>query len=406
MKILYLMPFSPVPPNFGGALRAFHLLRQLARRHSVTAVGYGSEEQARELARRVPSLEKVCFLLPTWVSRHRRLGQALALGGRRSFHNLSVVGAEMQRTLDRILSTGEFDAVHTEFSHLGPFRMRTPAVKVLDAHNVEHDVFRRYVETLPLGPRRLHYWLEWKKQRREEIACCRAHDLILATSERDAQLLRHQAPGVPCHVVPNGVDSSYFTPSPAPPEPFSLVFTGMMAYLPNHDGIGWFLDEVFPSVRRAFPEAKLYVVGKAPPRDLRRRASSHVVVTGTVDDVRPWAHRAAVYVVPLRSGGGTRLKIAEALAMKIPMVTTSIGCEGIEVTDGESALVADSAEEFASAVVTLLGSEGMRRRLATRGFELVRKRYDWSAIGEQMENAYAGVMRWDRADSARAMELR
>lgn len=393
MKILYLMPFSPVPPDFGGALRAYHLLRQVAQRHAVTAVGYGTGDQARELRRQLPALEAVHLLPPTWMARHRRLGQALALLGPRSFHHLSVVGLEMQRTLDRLLAGGDYDLVQTEFSHLGPFRLETPAVKVLDAHNVEHDVFRRYFETLSPGPRRFHYWLEWKKQRREEIACCRSHDVIITTSERDAKLLGAEAPGVPCHVVPNGVDTSYFAPSPEPPEPFSLVFTGMMAYVPNHDGIVWFLDAVFPAVLRAIPEAKLYVVGKDPPADLRRRASRHVVVTGTVDDVRPWVRRAQVYIVPLRSGGGTRLKIAEAAAMKKPLVTTSVGCEGMEVQDGRSALVADTPAAFSSAIIRLLGDEALRRRLAETGFDLVGTRYDWRVIGTQLEVLYDRLQR-------------
>lgn len=388
MKILYLVPFSPVPPDFGGALRAYHLLRQLAERHAVTVVGYGSEDQAGELRRQLPSLETVHFLPPTWMARHRRLGQALALLGPRSFHHLSVVSPGMQRMLDRHLSGGGYDLVQTEFSHLGPFRLDTGAIKVLDAHNVEHDVFRRYFETLSPGPRRLHYWVEWKKQRREEIACCRAHDVIIATSERDARLLGAEAPGVPCHVLPNGVDTSYFAPSPEPPEPFSLVFTGMMAYVPNHDGIVWFLDEVFPTVLRAVPEARLYVVGKDPPAALRRRASRHVVVTGTVDDVRPWVRRAQVYVVPLRSGGGTRLKIAEAAAMKKPLVTTSVGCEGMDVGDGQSALVADTPAEFAAAVIRLLEDEALGRRLAEAGFERVGTRYDWAVIGRRLESLY------------------
>lgn len=388
MKILYLMPFSPVPANFGGALRAFHLLRELAVRHRVTAVGYGSEEQARELSRRVPSLEGVQFLPPTWMARHRRLGQAVALLGPRSHHHLSVVSPGMQRTIDRLLGASRYDAVHTEFSHLGPFHFDTRAVKVLDAHNVEHDLFRRNFETLAPGPRKLHYWIEWKKQRREEVACSRAHDVIIATSERDAELLRRGAPGVPCHVVPNGVDTAYFTPSDEVPEPFSLVFTGMMAYLPNHDGMTWFLDEVFPAVLRTVPEAKIYVVGKDPPADLRRRSSSRVVVTGTVEDVRPWVHRASTFVVPLRSGGGTRLKIAEALAMKKPLVTTSLGCEGVDVKNGQTALVADTPAAFASAVVRALRDEDLRRRVSTAGFELVKARYDWSVIGNQLATLY------------------
>lgn len=204
---------------------------------------------------------------------------------------------------------------------------------------------------------------------------------------------------MPCHVISNGVDLDYFVPSRELPEPFSLVFTGMMAYMPNHEGITWFLDDVFPRVRRALPDARLYIVGKDPPASLRQRASAQVVVTGTVPDVRPWLRRATASIVPLRSGGGTRLKISEALAMKKPVVTTRIGCEGIDVVDGESVLIADGAASFADAVVRLLTDAELRARLGSSGHDLVCRRYGWSAIGEEVEALYERLL--SRRTSAR-----
>lgn len=388
MRILYLAPFSPVPADFGGALRAFHLLRHLAGRQTVEAVVYGTLSQADLLRSALPSLEAVHSVEPTWWSRYRRIGQLLAAFSRRSFHHLAVAGPGMQAMLDGLLARRSFDLVHTEFSHLGPFHVRAPVLKVLDAHNVEHEVFRRNFEMLPPGLRKAHYWLEWKKQRRDELDCARAHDVILATSERDAEFFRSELRGVPCHVVPNGVDMDHFSPSAEEASPLSLVFTGMMAYVPNQRGILWFLDAVFPRVLEAFPGTTLHVVGKDPPADVRRRASCRVVVTGTVADVRPFVQRASVYVVPLRSGSGTRLKIMEALAMRKPVVTTRIGGEGIDLEHGVSALIADDAEAFADAVIRLLRDGALRTRLAAAGHRLVRERYRWSTIGADLDSLY------------------
>ncbi|MBW3630214.1 MAG: glycosyltransferase family 4 protein [Gemmatimonadetes bacterium] len=395
MKVLFLTPFSPVPADFGGALRVFHILRQLARRHEVTVLGYGEPQHAAQLRREIPEVHNVRFLSHPWLARNRRVGQLLSTFSRHSFFQLSVVASGMQRAIDDALEREPFDVVHTEFSHMGPFELKTRALRVLDAHNVEYDNFRRMWETTKAPLRKGHYLLEYLKMRHDELALSRSQDALLATSERDAEIFGRDVPGVPRHVIPNGVDTAYFTPSAdeAEEEPHSLVFTGMMAYVPNYDGIGWFLDEVLPLIESRVPGVKLYVVGKNPPESITSRATERVVVTGTVPDVRPFVHRSSVYIVPLRMGGGTRLKIAEALSMRKPIVTTRIGCEGIDLVDGESALLADSAPAFANAVVRLLGDAALRTRLAGAGEALAKSHYEWSVIGDRLEEVYRSLAR-------------
>ncbi len=389
LKVLFALPFTPVPPDFGGALRVYHLVKQVALRHHVSAVCYGTAEDAERLRSEL-SLEEVVMVPPTWKAAHRRLGQLWSTFTDKSFFQLSVLSRDFQRALDAMLSRGRFDVVQTEFSHLGPFALNTTALKVLDTHNVEYDNFHRMWQTSPLGVKKLHYGLEYRKMRAAELDWCARQDVVLATSERDVQLLDRDVPSVPKHVVPNGVDSDFFTPAPAGTEvePFTLAFTGMMAYVPNHDGIKWFLDQVFPLVLKRVPQAKLYVVGKSPPPHIVQRESAHVRVTGTVPDVRPYVWRAAAYVVPLRMGGGTRLKIAEALAMKKPLVSTRVGCEGIALVDGESALLADEPQPFADAVVRLLEDPALGARLAEQGRQLATTNYDWRSIGERLEQIY------------------
>ena len=388
MSVLMAMPFSPVPPDFGGALRVYHLLRQVARRHHVTVLTYGTPQDAGRL-RSEFDLPQVRVVAPTWKAASRRVGQAFSTFTRHSFFQQSVTGPAFQAELDTLLKEQKFDVVQTEFSHLGPFSLKTRALKVLDTHNVEYDNFRRMYDSSPWGIRKLHYGLEFQKMKADELAWARLQDVVLTTSDRDKALFAKDLSN-PIYVVPNGMDGEYFAPRPdVVPEEHALVFTGMMGYVPNHDGITWFLDEVLPLIQRRVPKVKLYVVGKSPPEQITRRASDSVVVTGTVPDVRPFVWRSSVYVVPLRMGGGTRLKVAEALAMKKPMVSTRIGCEGIDLKDGESALMADTPQDFADAVVRLLGDGALRKLLAENGHAVARQKYDWNVIGQTLEAVYA-----------------
>ncbi|HTR81103.1 MAG TPA: glycosyltransferase [Bacteroidota bacterium] len=389
MKILHVAPYAPVPPTFGGALRIFHLLSNMVSRHEVSLLAYGGQREYRLLRQFFGEKIKYIYLVPyPWPDRHRRLAQFYSLWTEHSFFHNLVYTDLMQTMINRQLRTNRFDIVQTEFASLGAFTFNTEAVKILDAHNVEYDNFRRMSENAHSMMRKLHYYREYKKFFAEEMEACRKHDAIFVTSSRDKCILDRDVEDVQKFVVPNGVDTKYFTPSIGFSEPHSIVFTGMMAYVPNYDGMLYFLDQIFPIVLRSIPDAKIYVVGNRPPKRLQKRSSRNVIITGYVDDVRPYVWRSSVYVVPLRMGGGTRLKIVEAMAMKKPIVTTSIGCEGIEAKDNEDLLVRDTPQEFADAVIRLLEDRSLAARLVWHSYEKVRASYDWSIIGRQMERLY------------------
>ena len=393
MRILLLLPYSPIPPTFGGALRNYHLLKHLARHHDVTVLTYGTPEVADSIAAEFALRRGRVRAVPKqWMRGRWRLGQLYAVSTGHSFFHL-IIGRSrrMQEAIDEVLSEEAFDIVQTEFTPMGCFSLSTDAVKILDAHNVEHDNHRRMSEHAKSLTRRLYYRREARRLIGEETEACCRHDAVFVTSAQDQSLFDALAPDVPKFIVPNGVDTDYFAPAPPASEPASLVFTGMMAYLPNHDGMLYFLDEIFPLVRREVPAARVYIVGSRPPAELLRRASDSVVITGYVEDVRPFVARASVYVVPLRMGSGTRLKILEALAMKRPVVTTSIGCEGLAVSHGESALVADEPLAFARQVIDLLHDDELRKKLTRAGYDLVREQYDWSVVHRRVEEAYEEI---------------
>jgi glycosyltransferase involved in cell wall biosynthesis len=393
MKILQILPYSPVRPTFGGALRMHHLLRMLVARHEVTVIAYGEEGEARQYHEEFGSGLKAVHIVPhRWANRYRRLGQVFAFWSKHSYFYSAAMSSVMQETIRRVLRDEAFDIVQTEFASMGCFSLATDAVKILDSHNIEYDNFRRVWLKTRSPFRKLHYYDEYRKFAWEEIANYRNQDALFLTSARDKELIDCSLPDMPKFVVPNGVDASYFTPSPQEPEPFSLVFTGAMSYFPNNDAAVYFLDNVFPLILREIPEAKFHIVGIQPPKELLKRNSSNVVVTGYVDDVRPYVYRSSAFVVPLRMGGGTRLKVLEAMAMRKPIVSTSIGCEGINVRQEESILIADDPETFARSVVRVLRDAELRRRLTEAGYELMKNEYEWEVIGRSVDRIYQELL--------------
>jgi glycosyltransferase involved in cell wall biosynthesis len=294
--------------------------------------------------------------------------------------------SQMQNKLDELCDNNKYDITLTEFSHTASYEMKTDAVKIMDAHNVEYEIFRRMWLNAHSPLRQFYYKNEYKKFYHEEIIAIRRHNSILVTSENDKKILDQEVPEIQKHVIPNGVDAEYFTPTNEKREPHSLVFTGAMSYVPNYDGIIYFLDTTFPLIQKAIPDIKLYIVGSRPPKNLINRASHNVIITGLVDDVRPFINRSSAYIVPLRMGSGTRLKVLEAMAMRIPIVTTSMGCEGIDVVDNESVLIGNEPLTFADSVIKLLSNKSLQRTLIDNGFELMKSQYEWSVIGDKLEH--------------------
>jgi glycosyltransferase involved in cell wall biosynthesis len=393
MNLLHITSYPPHPLRFGGAIRSYHLLKSLAAAHRVDVICFGAQETLPGVRKVLgPGVGEIRIVPEPLFSHMRRLGQAYSLLSRRSFFSLCKSSRKMSREVEEALHRKSFDAVQSEFYTMGAYVPECGTLRVVDAHNVEYDNMRR-IEFLTAPVLRRHYYrLDAGKMREEELAVYRGHDHVICTSERDKAILDLDVPQVGKSVIPNGVDLEYFSHSGAVQEPHSLVFTGSMGYVPNYDGMHFFLDEIFPLVLQRIPDARIYIVGSGPPASLLAKASPNVIVTGAVDDVRPFVRRAAVFVVPLRMGGGTRLKVLEALAMGRPVVTTTIGCEGIEVEQGETALIEDHAPAFAERIVQLLRDGTAQYRLISRGHELVRERYDWSVIGRVLGGIYDNLL--------------
>lgn len=391
MNVLYLMPYNPVNPTFGGALRIYHLLTHLCKHHDVTVAGFSNPEQEKLLIEDFPELKgKTHFVRSKYSDTDNRLTLIKSLFTTHSHWYLNSRSDELQKILNRLTSEKNFDIIQSEFPALAMYNFNTPAKKVIDAHNVEYDNFRRMTKVKnPL--KKLFYHLEAFKFYREETDVCSRQDALFATSERDISIFNKSVPNTPKYLIPNGVDPNYFKPFTAPPKPHSMVFVGMMKYVPNYDGMNYFLDEIFPKILDRYPDATITIIGKNPPESLAQRAGKNIIITGFVEDTRPYIRDASVYVVPLRMGGGTRLKILEALAMKKPIVTTSIGCEGIDVVNRESAMISDTPQGFADAVIELFSKEELCKKITETGYSLMNDNYRWESIGMQMSKAYEEI---------------
>ena len=257
---------------------------------------------------------------------------------------------------------------------------------VLFQHNVEAMIWKRHATVPQNAWRRAYMRAQWAKMRRFETAVCQRFAHVVAVSMADAQIFREEYGVRSVSDVPTGVDLEYFRPTPGNARSASeMVFVGSMDWMPNDEGIRWFVAEVLSLVQRQIPEVKLTVVGRSPSAGLRAIAEQNaaIEVTGTVADVRPYLQRAAVSVVPLRVGGGTRLKIYEAMALGAPIVSTTIGAEGLPVRDGEHLRLADSPAAQATAIVELLNRPGEAQRLADNARRFVEQHCTWDAVATQ-----------------------
>jgi glycosyltransferase involved in cell wall biosynthesis len=296
----------------------------------------------------------------------------------------------MQEAITALAGDGRFDIVQLEGSQLCSFDIPDTAAVVIDEHNIEYEVLQRMAEGERTALRRLFSAVEYRKFRTLEQRWWRRADAVAVTSEREVPTVSRHAPETAVGVVPNAVDPDEFVPG-GDPNPDSVLFMGTLGYRPNIDAVEWLLGEVLPELRRLHPDASLTIVGHGEQQDLARFRQPGVEVTGRVPDVRPYLEKAAVTVAPLRIGGGTRLKVVEALAMGKAVVSTRLGCEGLNVVDGEHGLVGDDAPAFASAVAGLLTNPGQCRRLGEAGRALVVEHYSWATACRLLQDLYDSI---------------
>jgi hypothetical protein len=384
MRILWLKTELLHPVDKGGRIRTYQMLRELKREHHVTYLTLDDGTAAPDAAERATEYCHELVRIPFRTRAKFSAGFYAELAGNLvsslPYFLTKYRSAEMRNRVRSCVAGGDFDVIVCDF--LMPtvnLPAKLPCATVLFQHNVEAMIWKRHYEVQQNALKKMYLRGQWRKARSFEGDACKRFDGVVAVSAADAEAMRRD------YGITN-VDTEYFrrTGSEAP-RPFNLVFTGSMDWLPNEDAIRFFTAEVFPLIQKEIQEVTLTVVGRNPFPGLVELAARDpaVEVTGRVDDVRPYMERAAAYVIPLRIGGGTRLKVYEAMAMEIPIVSTSMGAEGLPVAGGSELVLADDPGAFAAGVVRVLRDEPFARGLAARAASLVRSRFGWGGVAEE-----------------------
>ncbi len=428
LNLLFLTPQLPHPPRQGTAIRNWGLIKSLAARHAISLLTFAGEGDSI-----TPELRAACRRIETAPTVQRppfqRLRNLLLSPLPDLAHRLE--SPEFSARLGQLINTTHFDTLFVEGLELAAHSFTAEyagnagritknnfapsalsAVKIIfDAHNCETVLQRRAFATDRRSPRRwpaaFYSLIQSRRLARFEAEVCRRADQVTCVSAKDAQALQTLVPDLTPVVIPNGIFLSDYTQIQLPlritdyglritnNQP-ALVFTGKMDYRPNVDAALWFANDILPLIHRERPAAQFVIVGQKPAAAVRRLAGrTGVVVAGAVADIRPHIAGAAVYVAPLRMGGGTRFKLLEAMALRKPIVSTTLGAEGFDLQPGRELLLADSAADFAQAVLTLLGDPARQQALAAAAFEFV-KGYDWGEITPRVEGVLSPHKRLSR----------
>ncbi len=401
MRILFVAPYLPSPPRFGGQRRLDGLTRGLARNHEISVLAFNkldpyaklSLEATQSYCRRVEVIPELDL---ESQGNQKRWLQARSLLSTSSYEAyLARPRSDFRTRLQSMITADRYDVIQVEFAQMGiydvpRFGSAGPRV-VLDEHNIEYDLARRSAGSTSSLSRRTYNAVNWRKLRWEERDVWRRVDGVVVTSPRDEAVIAADSSFVRTAVVPNGVDVEEFQPSDMEPDADSILFFGAINYFPNQDGILQFIDETFPRITADMPNAKLRVVGPGARKPVLSRAKQNISVTGFVDDIGIEIDKAAVVVVPLRIGGGTRLKIVEAMAKGKAVVSTRIGAEGLALEHEKNVLFGDTPAEFAHQVVRVLSDRSLAKRLGVAARELAVHKYSWNAVVQGLEGFYESL---------------
>jgi len=403
VRILFITPQAPYPPRQGATMRNYYFIRGLARNHAVDLLTFlapgdqiADDSPLKTLCTRIAAVEQP---MRTALQRvHSTLTTLTPDMG------LRLESEAMHRLARQWLAETHYDVVQIEGIELAQYarplleRRRDPErpALVFDDHNCEYLLQKRNAFTDLRHPQRwpaaAYSLVQWRKLRRYEAAIVRSADAVVAVSEADRRALLDLGAPTPIVVAPNGIDLEAYRPPETVSPLRTIVFTGKMDYRPNIDAVLWFSQNVLPRVLAKAPDVRFQIVGMNPhPRLNALRGHPAIEITGAVPDTRPYIHQAGAYVIPMRVGGGTRFKALEALACAAPVVSTTLGVEGVDVRDGQELLIADEPEAFAAAVLRLLEDAqkggALRRRLGAQGRRFVEQHYGWEQILPKLEEA-------------------
>lgn len=392
MNVLLLTQVLPYPPDSGPKVKTWNVLKYLSRNHEVTLASFVRGDQTAD----IDFLRKYCKAVYTVPMERSIVRDGVAMV-RSLITGLPWMMVrddrrEMRQMIATLSSNMPYDIVHADQLNMAQYAERVPgARKVLDEHNALWLLYQRLANRMQRGPRRWLLERDWRLLKRYEGSVCRRFDAVTAVSEEDrAALEEAMGESREISVIPIAIDTDEVRPVVRKPDGDHILHIGTMYWPPNIDGILWFLHQVFPLIRARRPDTIMDVVGARPPDEIVRfsNPAEGINVTGYVEDVNPYLEQAAVMVIPLWAGGGMRVKILNAMAQGLPIVSTSLGCEGIAVEDRRHILIADTPEQFAQATLKLLDERSLADQIGENGRRLAETLYDYRVACRPLDLIY------------------
>jgi glycosyltransferase involved in cell wall biosynthesis len=410
MRILWVKADKLLPVESGGNIRSYHVLRHLSSHHQVTFYSYyGGEPDGayeRDLSEQLPGAVAVCTGKEDHSGARRALDYLFHLGAETPYAVSRFATLRVQQQMRDWFEQERFDIAVCDFLDVAvnfPARLTIPSV--LFQHNVESEIWRRHAETAGNPALKAMYGMEFRKMLRYEQRAVQKFHHVIAVSENDRALMTQWTDNGRVTVVPTGVDLSAYRPNPTAPEPSPLItFVGAMDWEPNADGVDYFCTEIWPAVKAEIPEARFRIVGRNPVRRVQKWASESIEITGRVPSVVEHLQQSAVVIVPLRIGGGTRLKIYEAMATAKAVVSTTVGAEGLDVHHGRDIMLADDPRSFAQAIIMLMRDRDLRKRYEKAAAETAGQ-FDWPVIADRFGEVLQSVVN-KQGSNTRAVPVR
>lgn len=399
-KILWMSHLLPYPPKGGVLQRSYNLIREASKSFEVTLLAFNQGNlcaSEKELCEGVEHLSQFCRVVDvTKISSEQSLSARIILLIKGLMPNSTYTVSWLQsneyaRKISIELAREHYDLIHVDTISLVPYILNyRHARKILNHHNIESLMMLRRSENEKHILKKMYFYQEAIKLRKYEESVCNKFDLNVTCSRLDVDRLKTICPGIECIDVPNGVDLSYFLPKIVPQVDKSLIFAGGLSWYPNLDAMTFFLKDVWPKLVVEIPDVSMTVIGRSPPNWMLEMQSQYknLEVTGFVDDVRPYFDKASVYVCPIRDGGGTKLKVLDALAMGKPLIANPIACEGIDVEEGKDVYFATTADDYIRMIKKVFADKEGRNSLGLNGRKLIEEKYNFVAIGKKLNSHY------------------
>ncbi|MCG9126489.1 glycosyltransferase [Candidatus Poribacteria bacterium] len=395
MKILFLSPTLPYPLTDGGRIRVFNLLKQIAIENDVTLLALETQDSDKDSITNIQDLDVKVHLVendtsPPTISINTIISSLI---NKKPITVTRYDISAYKQKFKELLNTQSYDVVHYEMLHTAQFHVETDLPSVLSLQNVDSAIWGRLQQETINPFYKLAYWTQFRAFKQYEATLCPLFNVVTCTSDIDAAEFHQYCSDNRVVVIPNGVDVTHFSPETTSQALAHLIYIGSMDWFPNEDAVTFFSKEVLPIIQKSVPDVRFTIVGGNPSERILQLAKEEAIeVTGRVPEIKPYFAKATIFVVPLRIGSGTRLKILEALAMGKAVVSTTVGAEGLSLQNREEIIIADEPVNFAEEVVRLLTIPSLRNEIGKNGRKKVEQEYDWRNIAEKLIGIYESVI--------------